>query len=189
MKHLIILLTLISTPLLAKTKYKFADMAKKCGPKDTQSCFRAAKLAPKGEDMKWYKKGCDLNHESSCISIGNKLFNEKKPKEAFTYYNKFCAKKSAKSCFVIGSMFYATKNIEKSFKYYQLSCDLNFAQACRNLAVIKQSRGDRVAALGHFQRACYLGDKVACKNLGIIYKQTGEIKKSKEFFNLAKLKK
>ena len=194
LKHLIIILTLFSASL-GMAKIGFNDLKRldgECSKKNAQSCFHAGQVIPKEDikladkKLKYYLKGCDLDHEKSCISVGNHYLSEKKIDKSFKYYNKFCLKKSGLSCFIVGSYFYSKKDFKNALKSYQTACDLNFPQACRNLAVLEQKDGNRVKALSSFQRACYLGELSSCKNLGNIYQQVGDITKAKKFFNLAK---
>ncbi|RLA63695.1 MAG: hypothetical protein DRQ88_11080 [Epsilonproteobacteria bacterium] len=186
LKHLLIILALYSTSLLAAPKYEFKDMAKKCNQKDAQSCFRAGQLAPKGQEIKYYDKGCDLNHENSCITVGNFYYQKKDNEKALKYYDKLCSKNSAKSCFVMGSMHYKTKNFTNAKKAFKKSCNLNFAKACRSVGAMLKSTGEGIASINFFERACYLGDKSACKNLTNFFQQTGDAENFKKFKDLAK---
>ncbi len=121
-----------------------------------------------------YKKECNENKVSSCISLATQYLQgkllPKSYKSSLKYFKKACELKDLRSCLTIPKFYLRGIGVEidvnKAAKYIIKSCYLGSIPACKMIAN-KYETGNRVKqdkklAKKLYKKACSLGDKKAC---------------------------
>lgn len=96
-----------------------------------------------GKVNKFFKKACELNHATSCNTLGLRLNEKGKSKQARTFFDRSCSLQYGEGCHGLAYLLHegkgGNKNINKAKYYFKKGCDFGYKNSCQNFNILNKN--------------------------------------------------